>query len=337
MAKRKQPAAGLYLIDQYHLRIAVRPLFGLNRLVKLQHRKRSGILHCENVVRLSDSITFSPANKQKELYRITFGARLTGVLGDPQLNVPNEATSAELDRFYEDGTQAIFCFTPRKGQTFLAECDIYKPLDPGNRVLHTQLPDDARIANYSLTLDASAYLKSGYSVEGARCGYEENGANGKGGAAAEPVTRGLLPTAGSGKGVWTWTVKNVLGGAVRLTWETEKPDQAAALKSLNLDRLATELSVNPRLAKDLHNFVSICHHFAAGTRSLNKIGPAMITNRSVVNRSLETIEAALGTELIRRTQGKGLIAITPAGHAVLDWWSQFYMRWTPITTETTGP
>ncbi len=85
------------------------------------------------------------------------------------------------------------------------------------------------------------------------------------------------------------------------------------------------------LAKDLHNFVLICHYFVAGFRSLNKIAPEMMTNKSVVNRSIESIEKLIGAEVIQRTHGKGLVQVTPAGEAVLDWWSQFYMRWTPIS------
>ena len=99
---------------------------------------------------------------------------------------------------------------------------------------------------------------------------------------------------------------------------------------MNLEKLATELSVNPRLTKDLHNFVIICHYYVEGVRSLSKIGPEMMTSKSALNWSLESLEKAIKTELIHRTKGKGLILVTPAGEAVFDWWSQFYMRWTPI-------
>ena len=42
--------------------VRVRPLFGLNRLVKAAHRKRNGILHCDNVMCLSDTIAYSKSN-----------------------------------------------------------------------------------------------------------------------------------------------------------------------------------------------------------------------------------------------------------------------------------
>ncbi len=247
--------------------------------------------------------------------------------------MPNEATAADLEPFHEDGTAVKFCFTPQGGKTYLAECDFYRPLDPGNRAMCTQLPDDARIATYTLTLDLSAYLNSGYSIEGPRCAYESDKTNGKPRRAKAPLAQSLLTTTTSGKGLWNWTVENVVGrDAICLSWESTVPNQLRAIKAANLDRLATEVSVNPRLAMILQQ---LCETSAIillpGIRSLNKIGPAMITNRSVVNRSLETVEQTLGTKLIRRTQGKGLISITPAGHAVLDWWSQFYMRWTPIS------
>ena len=50
---------------------------------------------------------------------------------------------------------------------------------------------------------------------------------------------------------------------------------------MNLEKLATELSMNARLAKDLHNFLTVCHYYAAGLRSLSQIGPEMVTGKSV--------------------------------------------------------
>ena len=138
--------------------------------------------------------------------------------------------------------------------------------------------------------------------------------------------------------MWNWRVKTWPGelsawlGSYALL---RGPSRAS--KTVNLESLATELSVNARLAKDLHNFVGICHYYAADFRSLNTIAPEMIADKSVLNRSIESLEEVVGASLIQRTKGKGLTQITPSGEAVLDWWSQFYMRWTPIRFKLAGP
>jgi hypothetical protein len=123
---------------------------------------------------------------------------------------------------------------------------------------------------------------------------------------------------------------------MRAAWRIERRGAPQGLDLPMLGRLAMELGIDARLAKDLHNFVSICHYFAADYRSMNAIGRKMITNRSVLMRSLESIEELIGAELIERTKGKGLNRVTPAGEAVLDWWSRFYMQWTPILPDPAG-
>ena len=80
------------------------------------------------------------------------------------------------------------------------------------------------------------------------------------------------------------------------------------------------------MAKDLHNFVNTCYFYAADFRSMNEIERRLVTSRSALSRGLESIEELIGAELIEATRGKGLVQITPAGEAVLEWWSRFYMR-----------
>ncbi len=346
MRKAKRASTDSYLIDLLELGVRARPLFGLNRLVKVPQRNRNGIVHCDSVTCLSYSTTFSHSNTRTSVYSLSFATRLPGVQSKPRLNFVNEATEATVKRFcdvaaqaglrptYDEATNAIVCFTPKGGQTFSAECDVYKSLDPGNRSMRLQLPGNARIATCTLTLDLSPFLEAGCSVDKPRCGYEGDEANDQRASASRELPFRLLEGTKEGPAAWTWKVENVFGGTLRLMWETEGPVAARGTEIGELRRrLGTELSVNTRLAQDLHNFVRICHYYAAGFRSLNKIAQEMISYRSILNRSLESIEEAIGTELIQRTKGKGLILVTPAGEAVLDWWSQFYIRWTPIAAE----
>jgi len=345
-AKGDGSPADSYCIELLRLGVRSWPLFGLNRLVKVPQRSRNGIVHCDSVTSVSYSTTFSSSNARTSLYTLSFANRFPGVQSEPRLvNFVNEATEATARRFYEhaakagfkasydDFTNAVVCFTPKKGQTYTVECDVYKWLDPGNRSMRLQLPTNARIETCTLSLDLSAYLDSGCTVDKPRCGYEGEKSLDKRAGAARPPAFAMLDAAETGAAAWEWKVENVSGGTLRLMWETEGPRRPRAVELVNLDKLETELSVNTRLAQDLHNFVRICHFYAAGFRSLNQIAQEMTSYRSILNRSLESIEKSIGTELISRTKGKGLILVSPAGEAVLDWWSQFYMRWTPIAHE----
>ncbi len=224
---------------------------------------------------------------------------------------------------------------------------MYKVFDTGHRYIWFGAGDDKKTARLEVTLDVSAYLSAGYTlesgsnyfVENPRCEFEwiEERQGGK-----APPKRQLHRLAGvtKGAGIWTWSAEDVSRRTVGIAWELNPADAARRAKLANLESLSTELGIDPRLAKDLHNFVMICHYYVAGYRSMNSIGPAMMGSRSMLNHSIRSLRKAIGLELIRRTKGKGLIEITPAGEAVLDWWSQFYMRWTPISpfvAELNGP
>ena len=331
MGQRKTPD-NFYLVDLDQTRIRCWPLFGLNRLVRLQHRKRNGVLYCDNVLGISHSITFSNSNPLTTPYTISYRSPVHGVVSEPRLNVPNEAPEADLRRFRDDGTKVVFSFTPKRGETYTLECDMYKALDWGNRFVQLRVDNVTRIDKWELTLDVSAYLRAGFTVVNPRCEYESDAAD----DCRKPAARGRarrLSTVEKGTGVWGWSIASATCATVRMAWEFERSDEAIASQSVNLERLGTELSINPRMAKDLHNFVMICHYYVAGFRSLNTIGRGIMTDKSVLNRSIEFLEELVGKELIERTKGKGLIRVTPTGEAVIDWWSQFYMRWTPIFPE----
>ena len=75
MGKRKKPSAELYLIDLYQICVRVRPLFGLERLVRLAHRKRNGVLYCDNASSISEAITFSEKNTRTVLFSISHRRR----------------------------------------------------------------------------------------------------------------------------------------------------------------------------------------------------------------------------------------------------------------------
>ncbi len=334
MGKSKKPAPDPYRADLFRVAFCLRPLFGLNRLVKLAHRKRSGVLYCDNVMCIATAMTFSQNNTQETGFTISHTSPAHGVIGEPRFNVPNEATHAEMQRFHDDGTEVVFTFTPKAGRTFEMESDMYKAFDAGHRYGWGQLPDGMRIARLELALDISAYLRSGYSYsdsgETPRCEFiPANATNGR--RRAGPARARELAAVPIGPGLLEWRVDDVVGGSYRMAWEIIRRYPARSPKTAFIEKLAAELGINPRLAKDLHNFVMICHYYVAGYRSLNKIGPEMMTDKTALRRSIGNIEEAIGTKLVLRTKGRGLIQISPSGEAVLDWWSQFYMRWTPIT------
>ncbi len=169
---KRNTAADFYLIDLRRTEIRVWPLYGLNRLIKLDHRNRSGVLYCDNVMRISESSTFSEANERTVPYTIYHGLGLHGALSEPRMNVPNEATQEELKRFRDDGVEIVISFTPQKGKTVSTEFEIYKTFDAGYRKGQLEVDDDRRIAKWELTLDVSAYLAAGHLVSDIRCEYE---------------------------------------------------------------------------------------------------------------------------------------------------------------------
>ncbi len=334
MSKRKKPPANFYRMEHRQTTIRVRPLFGLKRLIRLAHRQRNGILYCDNAMSLFNSITFSASNRRTSLYTIEADVP-GGAVSEPRLNVPNEATAAEMRPFHDYGTSLKCCFTPKRKQTFSVEFESYRAFDMGHRYVRWHTGQEAQVAKWEIALDVSAYLAAGYSITKPRCEYEKGEANSRG--ESTPRARNpRLTAANQGGGVWGWTATQVTEGMFSLAWEALRDERAHAPKGVNIEKLVLELGVNPRLAKDLHNFVMVCQYYVVGFNSFNKIAGEMMTDASVLARSIVCIEALIGTELIRRTKGKGLISVTPGGEWVLDWWSQFYMRWTPMSSPAAG-
>ena len=269
MAKAKISSDSHFLIDRYQMGFRGRPLFGLNRLVKLTHRKRTGVLYCDNVMCISEAITFSEKNSRTVLYTISHGSPdHRGVYSEPRLNAPNEASEADLRRFHDNGTEVVFHFTPKRGKTFSIESDMYKTFDAGHHYACATLPSFAVIARFELTLDVTAYLRSVVIPISAGPRSANSSAPRQKAVADErsflPATS-LPPQASMERGLWKWTIDDAAGGSFQLIWVCcRQPDTATAV---NLEKLITELGVDARLAKDLHNFVTICHYYAAGFRS----------------------------------------------------------------------
>ena len=217
MGKAKQGPADAFLIDLYRIGFRAWPLFGLKRLVRLAHRKRSGVLYCDNVMCISEAITFSPNNIPDSLYTISHGSPAhAGVYAEPRLNAPNEASPAAIQRFHDDGAEVVFTFTPKPGKTFSIESDKYRTFDAGLRYVWGQLPENGQIARWELTLDVSAYMRRGYAYcrEPPWCEFEAPDAGGqrrRRASASRPaiwVACRPAPALGSGTST-TWPAESI--------------------------------------------------------------------------------------------------------------------------------
>ena len=84
-----------------------------------------------------------------------------------------------------------------------------------------------------------------------------NGRNGH--FASAPRATLTMPTSlSSSEGAWEWSLSDETDGTVRVAWEVLRGERTNAFESLDVEKLTAELSVDPSVAKDLHNFVCIC-------------------------------------------------------------------------------
>ncbi len=330
--RKKDPAADILRVDLFRRSVSIRPLFGLERLVSIQRRKRSGVLFCDNVTTLSDTIIIaSDDDSTPAPFTLRYETSSLGFMCEPRLSVANEAPEDDLNAFRESGTEYTFIFTPAVGLTYSAELDLYKPFDSRHGGFQFCSHGDMRVATVTAALDLSAYVEADCPVKTPMCQFDPAVINGQAGISAPATPRHLAATKAS-DGAWEWSLSGETVGTMRVAWELGPRDRSSALDSLDVDRFTAELSVDPSVAKDLHNFVSICQYYVADVRSLSAIGREMIASKTALCRSLDVIERLVGAAVIERTRGKGLIRITPVGEAVLEWWSRFYMRWMPIST-----
>jgi hypothetical protein len=326
------PPADPIRVERYERRVALRPLFGVERLVRIQRRKWNGVLFCDNIVTVSDTVTFAKSNTRLCLFPLWYKTLAPGFLGEPRMSDVNRAPAEIIRQFQDDGAEFHFYGVSEGGRTYSVECDVYRPFETHTGAARLNIHPETSIATYIHRLDLSAYARAGYPVDTPVCEYEPEPKGGRGKAARPSAPRRLVAKT-RGPAVWEWHCHDLVGGTVRWAWLIENYGSKRAAEFPNIDKLALELSVDARFAKDLHNFVSICYYFVADFRSVNAIGQKMAADRTVLLRSLDAIEKIVGAEVIQRTKGKGLVRITPAGEAVLEWWSRFYMRWIPISLD----
>ncbi len=333
MDKQKSSAAGeLFHVSRYQRTIAVQPLFGLRRLVKIRRRDVNGILFCDSLGTVSDAITISPKNKKFSPFLVYGELAGPEVLGETRLSATHDGSAVDVAPVSLQGTGYRVAITPERGTTYSIECDIYSTVDTRNGTLLFSLTN-MRIDAYILRLDLSAYLTTGELSGSPMCRLEFVAQNSKR-RGANVRSKRYLPAKQRDEGIWEWRASDVVGGIVQSAWAVNDRGHDRAFDSVKFESLSKELGLDAAVAKDLHNFVTICQWYAADVRSLSAIGRIMTVSKSALYCSLDSLERLLGAELIERTKGQGMISITTAGEALLEWWSRFYMRWTPISSDT---
>jgi hypothetical protein len=316
-------SSGCFRIDWLKMVVKVRPLRGLDRLIPLDHGKRKGMLYADNAARISRFVRFSKENKCRSPYSLSYRTRNGGYIGEPRSSHRNEASPADLRRYRDQGCEAVFSLQPDAGTEYSMEFDLWKGFDQGHRDVHVHVPERTTIAKLQICVDLSEYISAGYHIDFIHAGYDPE-------AAAEHCAGSALLSpnlieGNESQGATQWTVDGANRGCLEAAWGVWSPPAAPAL--FDLSQLARGLQVKASLAKDLQVFAKICSCFVHGDRSFPEMALRMGVNKSELGRSVKRIETEVGTELCRRSNGRGVFEITAPGNAVFEWWTGYWSHY----------
>lgn len=212
-----------YEVDLYEQEIQVKPLpENFQEEVTFGSEAKKRLVACDNLARVVREVTFSRRNRCSDVYPLPYRTRNQGFIR-ARISHLNEADARELGRYDEYGTEYVFKFTPKPGEKYTLELDVYKGFDVGNRDIHIHLGKQTRCRRCRVRLDLSPYVKAGFEVSLLPELYFYPQDTGTCDPSRNRSLEDPLPYASTdGLGVWEWEVLDVWEGGVSVRWDVAK-------------------------------------------------------------------------------------------------------------------
>jgi hypothetical protein len=213
----------IWEVDSFEVHLRVEPLGGVQQITARYGDKPPRTVETDNKARLYRFVTFSSENRCKKLFALNYGTRAQGWVS-PKFSHENEALPSEKRLWTDDGVQVIYKFTPKAGEMFSLEAEIFKGFDENNRNAHFHLLT-ARYQTVRFRLDLSAYLEDGWAIKDEPKLYwhretiQECDHLGK-----SRVAQNLRePSSKTPEGVWEWEMRRyperIEEGVIDLVWD----------------------------------------------------------------------------------------------------------------------
>jgi pimeloyl-ACP methyl ester carboxylesterase len=213
-----------YEIDSIEVKLEVSPLHGEEQHYHAQYGTTARDVETDNRARRLLNIAFAKENRCVKQYQVQYRTNPAGFVRFLGIREPNEAAAEAESRYREAGTELMYCFTPKNGETFWMDVEVYKGFDAGNRTWHDHVPSTIRCRTYRFTLDLSKYLEDGFTIS-REPEFRWNPVDVRhDDEVADQRSHELVAAAvpGSPPGVWVWELDDYRGGLLDLAWDVAK-------------------------------------------------------------------------------------------------------------------
>lgn len=212
------PGEEKFLVDRYHVRYEVTPLPAEPRQVRHGQVERN--VFCDGAIRVTDEVIISPKNRRRELFTLRYQTMNNGYIGSIEASFPNEAEARDQACYEDFGNPLVYCFTPRRGETYQLSYTVLTMVNAGNRWIHQHLSQRSAFYRlYVLTLDLVAYLDRGMAiVDNPVLRYHLEDATHIGLAKSAPFAT-IMQHSSPTRGVYSWELRNVDKGAIEVCWD----------------------------------------------------------------------------------------------------------------------
>ncbi len=224
-------------VERYETLIAVRPMDDPNYIARRGAVTTNKV--ADNVAHITRTVKFSPRNVSVDLFRFNYLTGRDGFLEASfdevgrKLGTPmpvNEAPGDMKGRWNKGENDVIYDFRPLAGRTYCYDVKVWGGFTAGNRDVHFHFEGKARCSQYVFTVDLSAYIAKGWTVNRVPEVYIDpaNTAEHQIGEQRLPSNRVACTQADPAAGRWTWTITDFRGGIVDAVWDVTAPANSAS-------------------------------------------------------------------------------------------------------------
>lgn len=207
----------VYELDLYQVDIKVEPLPANHQ----QETPRKRIVRSDNLAHVDRRVIFSRKNRCTDPFLLRYRTRNDGFI-TAVMSHKNEAPSQDKSAYEDYHVTVKFMFTPKPGEQYKLDLEVYKGFDEGHRDVHFHLGRKAYYKKYRLTLDLTDYITSGYRVTKAPKLYFHGQDTGDHELCGRRKKGDPLPCVETPRGVWNWELSKIREGVIDAAWDVAK-------------------------------------------------------------------------------------------------------------------